>query len=175
MAKDAKKKTQQPDFPDEEYNKTWKDEKKYKYIRESSDPRFGTVTILKNHENGEIIFSKEKVASSKKEATNDILNLQSRMKLNNQNMLEMIGYSTKIQKALCSTSYLSRGFYKFPNTDMKRELKDHKKDLKDFSSQELNNMHNQVNGALNSLHSKNLTHDDIRPQLIGKNKQYNLY
>ena len=42
----------------------------------------------------EVIFVKEKLANSKKEATKDIQNLKSRMRLNHPNMLEMIDYST---------------------------------------------------------------------------------
>lgn len=55
-------------------------------------------------------------------------------------MLEMVGYTTEIKKQLCSTNYLSRGFYRYPQADMKRELLNHKKNLTEFSSQELNKM-----------------------------------
>jgi len=41
-------------------------------LKKVKDPRFGEVTLLKNHQSGEVIFSKEKMANSKKEATADI-------------------------------------------------------------------------------------------------------
>ncbi len=77
------------------------------------------------------------MASSKKEATNDIMNLKSRMALNHPNMLQMVDYSTAIKKELCSTHYLSRAFYKYPKTDMHRELLDKKKKLTEFEGNEL--------------------------------------
>lgn len=57
--------------------------------------------------------------------------------MNNPYMLQMIDYSTAIQKQLCSTNYLSRAFFRYPNVDLKRELQDHKKNLTEFSSGEL--------------------------------------
>lgn len=51
------------------------------------------------------------------------------MSLNHPNMLSMVDYSTTIKKNLCSTHYLSRAFYKYPSTDMRRGLQDHKKSL----------------------------------------------
>lgn len=93
-----KKKQQVKDLPAEEYSRTWPREKEYKYLKKSKDPRFGEIVLLKNHQNGDVIFAKEKLANSKKEATTDILNLKSRMQLNNNNMLHMIDYSTAIQK-----------------------------------------------------------------------------
>lgn len=61
-----------PDLPDAEYKKAWPMEKSFKYLKKQKDPRFGDITLLKNHKSGQVIFAKEKLASSKKEATADI-------------------------------------------------------------------------------------------------------
>ena len=37
------------DLPEEEYNREWPQEKNFKFIRTSKDPRFGDITIVKNH------------------------------------------------------------------------------------------------------------------------------
>lgn len=138
MSKDVKKQTQ-PDLPEAEYKQEWPQEKNFKYLKKVKDPRFGEVTLLKNHQNGEVIFSKEKMANSKKEATADITQLKGRMGLNAPNMLKMLGYSTQIEKQLCSTSYISKAFYEYPQYDMKKEEIEHKKNLTDFTSGELQN------------------------------------
>lgn len=65
------------DLPETEYKKIWPSEKNYKFLKKVKDPRFGDITLLKNPSTGEVIFCKEKVASSKKEATSDIMSLQS--------------------------------------------------------------------------------------------------
>lgn len=67
MSKDAKKQTV-TELPDAEYKTAWPQEKSFKYLKKQKDPRFGEITLLKNHSNGQVIFSKEKMASSKKEA-----------------------------------------------------------------------------------------------------------
>lgn len=68
MSKVAKNKTV-TDLPETEYKTAWPQEKSFKYLKKQKDPRFGEITLLKNHSNGQVIFSKEKMASSKKEAT----------------------------------------------------------------------------------------------------------
>ena len=64
---DAKKPVQ--DLAESEYKQSWPQEKNYKFVRNSNDPRFGEVSILKNHSTKEVLLVKEKLASSKKEAT----------------------------------------------------------------------------------------------------------
>jgi hypothetical protein len=159
------------ELPETEYNKPWPLEKEFKLVKKSQDPRFGEVTIMKNHNTKEVIFVKEKLAHSKAEATNDIRNLKTRLQRNHPNLLHMLGYSTEVKKNLCSTSYLSRGFYRYPNTDMDRELKDLKKNGGKLSSMELNKLRNDIGNGLAHLHSKNLKHGDLRPLYIGKDKK----
>lgn len=65
-------------LPEKDYNQTWPLEKNFKYVKKSNDPRFGEVTIKKNHDTKEIIFAKEKLAHSQNEATKDIKSLRSR-------------------------------------------------------------------------------------------------
>lgn len=59
-------------------------------------------------------------------------------------MLHMVDYSTEIQKQLCSTTYVSKAYYRYPNSDMKRELAEHKKNLTEFSNHELSKCKNDV-------------------------------
>lgn len=87
----------------------------------------------------------------------------------------MVDYSTSVKKNLCSTHYLSRAFYRYPQSDMRRELMDHKKNGTQFSNVELNTMKNDIGRALKDLHSRNLTHGDVRPMLIGHNKNNGSY
>lgn len=100
-----------------EFKKEWNGENNYKQLKMQHDSRFGDIKLLKHPTTGEIIFSKEKVATSKKEATNAILALKERKALNNPNSLNLIEYSVNTQKKLCSTHYLIKSFYQYPNSD----------------------------------------------------------
>jgi hypothetical protein len=69
----SKKPEKVADLPEAEYKRVWPQEKNFKYLKKMKDPRFGDITLLKNAQTGEVIFCKEKMASSKKEATSDIM------------------------------------------------------------------------------------------------------
>ena len=171
----AKKPVKKPDLPAEEYNKKWEQEKNYKFVKRLNDPRFGDVSVVKNPANNHVLMVKEKMVTSKAAATNDIAELKSRMALNHPNMMRMVNYSTTIKKELCSTNYLSRAYYEFPRTDMHKEQLDRKKTLTEFNDRELTHMTYQSLNGLDNLHSKGLNHGDIRPKLIGLDKNTNTY
>ena len=174
-SKATKKPIKKPDLPVEEYNKKWEQEKNYKFVKRLNDPRFGDVTVVKNPSNNHVLMVKEKMVTSKAAATNDIAELKSRMALNHPNMMRMVNYSTAIKKELCSTNYMSRAYYEFPRTDMHKEQLDRKKTLTEFNDRELTHMTYQSLNGLNNLHSKGLNHGDIRPKLIGLDKNTNTY
>ena len=79
---------------DEEYDKKWADEKKYKSGKTYDDSRFGKITVMKSKTDSNILFMKDKMVNSKIEATDDIKNLKNRMKLNNVYMINMVDYSS---------------------------------------------------------------------------------
>jgi len=162
-------------LPDAEFNKTWDQEQNYKFVKKFNDPRFGEVSIVKNPANNSVLMVKEKMASSKNEASDDISNLKSRLNLTHPNMMRMVNYTTSVKKELCSTHYLTRAYYEFPKTDVQKEITDRKKALTDFNDRELTHMMYQSASGLQNLHSKNMVHGDIRPQLIGYDKAANHY
>jgi len=172
---DPKKTAKPAPLPDAEFNKTWDQEKNYKFVKRFNDPRFGEITVVKNPSTNHVLMVKEKMVSGKNEATDDIMNLKSRLALNHPNMMRMVNYTTTVKKELCSTHYLSRAYYEFPKTDVHKEIIDRKRDLTEFNDRELTHMLYQTAFGLQNLHSKNMVHGDIRPQLIGYDKALNQY
>ena len=162
-------------LPDEEFNKKWDQENLYQNIKRTNDPRFGEITIVKNNSTNEVLFVKEKMASSKNEASNDIRELKSRIALNHPNMQKLVNYSTTVKKELCSTHYISRGFYEFPRSDCQKEHLERKRNLSGFSSSELTHLAYQGLEGLHHLHSRNITHGDIRPLNLGYHKAANQF
>ena len=156
-------------LPDSEFNKPWDLANNYQTVRKSNDPRFGEVMILSNKDKSlkEFVFAKEKWSTSKVQATKDIQDLQTRKELNGQNIQEFLGYSTAIDKQLCSTNYLVCGYYRFPKSDLAKALADHTANNSGFSGSELAHINSEVLNGLKSLHSRGVAHGDIRPQLIG--------
>lgn len=154
-------------LPDAEYERKWPEESQYQMLRKSHDPRFGEIMIYKKRGTNELIFAKEKLTTSKQAAAADIRELKSRMALNRPGLQSMIGYSTAIKKELCSTSYLTQGFYEFPKSDLGKEISTRSQNGTNYSEAELGNIAQQALRGLNSLHQEKITHSDIRPQYIG--------
>lgn len=155
---------------DAEFNKKWEQEAQFQFLRKSNDPRFGEISLYKNKSTNDLIFAKEKLVTSKQQASNDIRDLKSRIALNHPNLHRLVGYSTAIQKELCSTNYLTRAYYEFPKTDLQKEINDRKQNGGRFSGDELLNIANQTFSGLNHLHKLDITHGDIRPLNVGYNR-----
>ena len=124
-------------LPDEEYNKKWDKESQYQFLRKSQDPRFGEIHIYKKKNSNELIFAKEKLTSNKQSAANDIRELKSRIALNRPHLQPMLGYSTSVKKELCSTNYLTQGFYEFPKSDLGKETSNRIQSGQQFSESKI--------------------------------------
>lgn len=155
---------------DDEYNRTWEGLSQYQYLRKSQDPRFGEIQIYKKKNGNDFIFAKEKLTSNKQAAANDIRELKSRIALNGPNLQKMLGYSTSIKKELCSTNYLTQGFYEFPKSDLGKEISTRTQLGVGLPESELGAIASQSLNGLQYLHGKGIAHGDIRPQFLGYNK-----
>jgi len=158
-------------LPDAEYERKWEGESQYSLLRKSQDPRFGEILIYKKKNSNELIFAKEKLTSNKQSAANDIRELKSRIALNRPNLQKMLGYSTAVKKELCSTNYLTQGFYEFPKSDIAKEITSRNQNGQGFPEAELSSIASHSLNGLSSLHQEKLTHGDIRPQYLGYNPQ----
>lgn len=69
-------KNNQRTLDSKEYNRTWDEEANYKYLKKQRDPRFGDVTLMKNHTTGDVIFAVERLFSNKKDAAEEIFRNQ---------------------------------------------------------------------------------------------------
>lgn len=155
-----------------EYNQAWAQEKQFKVLKRYNDPRFGDITVIKSNSN-QVLLVKEKMSSSKNEATEDINYLKKRMDLNHPHLMKLVGISSSVNKELCSTTFIVKGFYEFPRTDAFKELSERKKIGQDFNHVELTHFIYQALAALHNVHHRSLAHGDIRPQLIGYDKANN--
>ena len=154
----------------EEIPRVWEQEVLLQTIKRTTDPRFGDITVMKHSKTNEVLFAKEKMTTSKADAQNDLKELKSRQALNGQGLQELKGYSAIVKKELCSTNYITKGFYEFPRTDLQKESGEKKRNLEEFSSSELTHFLYQGLEGLEHLHNCRLTHGDVRPQLLGYNK-----
>lgn len=166
--------TKQNTLADSDLSKEWQREKLLKLVRSINDPRFGSVDVVKDT-NNHILFTKSHIASSKAEASDELTYLRLRTELNNRHVLRLVGYSSLINKDLCSTTYYIKAFYEFPKTDLFKENYERNKKSQDFSASDLAHIAYQTLSALHNLHVKDIVHGDIRPMLIGYDRSHNHY
>jgi serine/threonine protein kinase len=166
MSSEAPTKKPQESLTDADLNKKWEGLADYQLIRKSNDPRFGEITIYKHKNEIQLIFSKEKVVSSKQQEFLDIKDLQARAELNHPFIQEFLGYSTSVDKQLCTVNYVSTGYYKFPKQDLNKEIQEKSKTNNSFTASELKFIKHNIAHALRFLHGKGIAHGDIRPLQI---------
>ena len=145
-------------------------EQSLKRIGKRHDPRFGDVLLFKNDSTGRRVMCKEKASGDKKQFNADIEMARARMKIENPNLLKMIGWGTSTKKELCSTHHYVRMFFDYPESDLKNEYIQRRKAGTSLSGGELSNAANSSLHGLNYIHSSNFAHGDVRPELISAEK-----
>ena len=145
-------------------------EQSLKRVGKRHDPRFGDVLLFKNESTGRRVMCKEKASGDKKQFNADIEMARARMKIENPNLLKMIGWGTSTKKELCSTHHYVRMFFDYPESDLKNEYIQRRKAGTSLSGGELSNAANSALHGLNYIHSSNFAHGDVRPELISAEK-----
>lgn len=79
----------------------------------------------------------------------------------------MITYTCKRHKKLCSSNYIIRSYFKYPTSDLRNGLLDHKRNNTTFSAFDLHKIKHDILEGLAVLHAAGLSHGDVRPDTIG--------
>ena len=109
---------------------------------------------------------KEKSSGDKEQFAKDIRMAQERSKISHKNVHQLLGWGTSTQKGLCSTHHHVRMFFDYPDSDLRNEAAEHKKNEGHISDGELSWAVSNALSGLNYIHGNGLAHGDIRPELI---------
>ena len=151
-------------------NLKWEGESQLKFFAKRHDKRFGDVSILQNKRTNQKVMCKEKASGDMKQFGRDVNTARQRMSMQNQYLHKMLGWSTQTKKELCSTHHYVKMFYEYPESDLRNETAQRKKNKTIMSENELSNATSNALNGLDYLHAKKLSHGDIRPQLISANR-----
>lgn len=162
-------------LPKNEYNRKSEIEAVYTQLKRSKDPRFGECSIISNKATGEKLLLKEKVVNSESEATLDIKSSKRRIEQNHEHLQQMKDYSTSMKSDFCSKYYKIRGFYEWPDHDLKTIIEERTINGESFTHQELTHIIYQIQDALCHLHKNGASFDDVRPLHIGIRREPNNY
>jgi len=147
-------------------NLKWEGEKNLKFAAKRHDKRFGDISIYNNTRTNQKVMCKEKASGDMKQFGRDVNTARQRMSMQNQYLHKMLGWSTQTKKELCSTHHYVKMFYEYPDSDLRNETAQRKKNKTVLSERELSNATSNALNGLSYLHNKKLAHGDIRPQLI---------
>lgn len=139
-------------------------------LRRENDERFGEIGIVQLKASQQILMMKEKVSNSEKEAAAEVVQAKERLAINHPHIQKMVDYSTKTKSDFCSKFYKLRAFYEYPDSDLKKQIAQRKKNLTGFSSEELTLVAYQCLMGLKHLHSKGVSFGDLRPEFISFSK-----
>lgn len=117
-------------------------------IKKEHDPRFGDCIRAQNRTTGQVYVIKEKLANSKAEADRDILNMQSRMRIDHPHIQKMIDWSSTMKSGLCSKNWKIRGYYEWPETDLAQAMRQLHNSKQQYSHEDLTHMAYQMLDAL---------------------------
>ena len=151
-------------------NLKWDGESFLKFLVKRHDPRFGDISIFENQRTKGRIMCKEKSSGDQKQFNADVHMAKQRLLLQNENLHRMVGWSTLTKKELCSTHHYVKMYFDYPASDLRNEVAERKKARVIISDSELSLATSNALHGLDYLHSQNLAHGDIRPQLISADR-----
>ena len=142
-----------------------------KYTKQNlyKDPFFGDFYIYMDNGNNSKIISTEKLLSDKEALRKDVEGIKKKILNKHDYILNLLDYSVEVQKNLCSTFYMLKCFYEYPNKSLKKEINERKMQggqNNDFKKTDLTHfLYHQVTANAH-LQDNNLNHGDIYPGSI---------
>ena len=152
-------------------NLVWEAEKNLKFMNRRNDIRFGDIFIYKDERTQRKVIKIEKKSSDKNKLAQDVLHAKERMKLQSNFLHQMLGWSVNTEKGLCSTTHFVNMFFDYPTSDLRNEVSMKKKKNMLMGDGSLSNVVSNSLQGLEYIHTRGLAHGDIRPMLIGCERQ----
>lgn len=137
------------------------------------DDVLGNYFEYTNNKNKTKIICIEKLLNNRQELLKKIEESKKKILNKNENMLNILDFSVEVQKNWCSTFYLLKLFYEFPQNSLKKEISIRKNKNKNFNMKELTHLLYDIINAGVHLQENNIKHNDICPSLIYLSKKEN--
>jgi len=142
-----------------------------KYTKQEllKDAFFGEFYIFNDSANDSKIICIEKLISDKEALKREIEQIKKKILNKHDYILNLLDYSVEVQSNLCSTFYLLKIFYEYPNKSLKKEINERKLQggsTGNFKNTELTHLLYHQIIAHSYLQDNKITHGDISPGTI---------
>lgn len=153
-----------------EYERQSHFELKYTKGGQSKNALFGDHFIYTQKETNSKIICIEKLYNDRSTLNRSIEEIKKKILNKHDYILNLLDYSVEVQKNWCSTFYLLRVFYEYPDKSLKQMIIEKKQmnDLKekDFKSEELTHLLYHQISANAYLQENSIPHGDVTPNTI---------
>ena len=131
----------------------------------SKDEFFKEFTVSQHYQNKKKYLITTKMYNDPKIAEREAELKKKRKAIKDDCFVNLADYTFEIKKNLCSTNYIVRSFYEFPQRSLKREIFNRRKNSKvsKFSTEEMTHLFYNILDAGKKLQEKGKTHGDISP------------
>jgi len=137
--------------------------------RLASDLRFGESTLVVNKtDKTQRLLLKEYLTNSETEAQKKVNTLEQRLKLNHNHIQEMRDWTAGKKSDFCSTYYKLKGFYQYPDGDLRQMIDRARREKTEISHATLTHILYQMLDATCYLHQHGCAFEDVRPMYIGR-------
>ena len=143
--------------------------------KQITDDFFGQVQVDTDYSSAQkkkyLIYTK--MYNDEKIADREAALKRKRKALRNEFFVNLEDYTLEIKKNLCSTNYIVRSFYEFPQKSLKREIYTRRKNSKTakFTMEEMTHLFYNTVLAGKKLQENGKTHGDISPFSIFHNNE----
>lgn len=150
-------------------------EEALKSRKQITDDFFGQVQVDTDYSSAQkkkyLIYTK--MYNDEKAAEREAALKRKRKALKDDFFVNLEDYSLEVKKNLCSTNYLVRSFYEFPQKSLKREIYTRRKNSKTskFTMEEMTHLFYNTVLAGKKLQENGKTHGDISPFCIFHNNE----
>lgn len=144
-------------------------EVKYKKQEQLKDAFFGDFYVYSDGSSDSKIICIEKLISDKEALKREVEQIKKKILNKHDYILNLLDYSVEVQSNLCSTFYLLKTFYEYPNKSLKREINERKMQggsTGNFKYTELTHLLYHQVIAHSYLQDNKITHGDISPSTI---------
>lgn len=153
-----------------EYERQSHFELKYTKGGQSKNALFGDHFIYTQKETNSKIICIEKLYNDRSTLNRSIEEIKKKILNKHDYILNLLDYSVEVQKNWCSTFYLLRVFYEYPDKSLKKMIIEKKQmnDLKekDFKTEELTHLLYHQISAHAYLQENSIPHGDVTPNTI---------
>lgn len=151
-------------------------ESNYNVVRQEDSPPYGPITLLEHKNNQTLVALREIFTRNSRDFDREIAFYRIRFRIIHPNVVKLIGFTSKHEDHLCTTTYKVLALLEFFENNLEQEVIYKSKNGSPYTEQHLWSLITALIKGLLVLEKHSITHGDVKPNaiFISKNGEYKL-